>query len=222
MVVAMAVVGLRELAYSSTFQLFGHYIARVETEDRAVALSFDDGPHPRFTPMVLDVLDRYDAKATFFLMGRNLERHPAAARDLIRRGHEIGNHSYSHPKLVFMTPSRVRREIQRTDALIRQLGVTAPIHFRPPHAAKLFVLPYVLTTMDKLSVLGDVDPEEWKGYAASALTASILRQVRRGSIIGLHDTNGIETIRALEQVLDVLTSQGYRVETVSQLMRRAG
>jgi peptidoglycan-N-acetylglucosamine deacetylase len=217
---AAAAVGLRELVNSSTFQLFGDYVARVDTSERVVALTFDDGPSPYHTPKVLDALDRQRVKATFFLMGRNVERYPAVAREVLRRGHEVGNHSYSHPKLVWMSPARVREEIERTDALLRGIGVSGDIPFRPPHAAKFIVLPYVLVQMKKLSVLGDVDPEEWKQYPAPVLTASILRQVRPGSIIGLHDPNGIETLKALENILPALAGQGYRFETISKLVRR--
>lgn len=217
---AVAAAGLREVVSSSTYQLFGDYVARVETREKVVALTFDDGPHPLYTPKVLAALERQHVKATFFLMGRNVERFPAVARDVLRHGHEIGNHSYSHPKLVLMSPGRVREEIERTDALIRAIGVTGPIHFRPPHASKFIVLPYVLTEMRKLSVLGDVDPEEWKGRPAEVMTESILRQVRPGSIIGLHDVMGVESLRTLENILPALAARGYRFETVSELVRR--
>lgn len=218
--VTAGLLGLRELVNSSTYQLFGDSVARIHTTEKVVALTFDDGPHPRHTPVVLDVLDTYGVKATFFLMGRNLERHQAVAQEVVRRGHEIGNHSYSHPKMVLMSPARVREEIERTDGLIRRLGVTGPIHFRPPHAVKFVVLPYVLTRMNKLSVLGDVDPEEWKEPGAAVMTASIMRQVRPGSIIGLHDTLGTETIQTLRNILQALTAEGYRFETVSAFVRR--
>ena len=124
------------------------------------------------------------------------------------------------PKLVLMSPGRVRDEIERTDALIRGLGVTAPIHFRPPHFTKLVILPYVLKSMNKLSVLADVDAEEWRRRPAQVMTESILNEVRPGSIIGMHDPAGVETIRTLENVLASLETQGYRFETVSQLIRR--
>ena len=215
-----ALVALREVVNSSTFQLFGDYVARVETTDRVVALTFDDGPDPFHTPKVLDVLDRYQVKATFFMMGRNVERYPDLARAVLRRGHEIGNHSYSHSRLILMSPQRVRDEIERTDRLLRDIGVTGPIHFRPPHASKFIVLPYVLSEMKKLSVLGDVDPEEWKQRPAAVMTESILRQVRPGSIIGLHDPMGPETLRTLQNILPALTAQGYRFETVSELISR--
>ena len=219
-VLGAAAVTLREVVNSSTFQLFGDYVARVETSEKVVALTFDDGPHPAHTPGVLAVLDEHQVKATFFMMGRNVERYPAVAREVRRRGHEIGNHSYSHPKLVLMSPRRVREEIERTDELLRGIGVSGDIHFRPPHASKFIVLPWVLVQMNKLSVLGDVDPEEWKQRPAAVMTESILRQVRPGSIIGLHDPMGRETLRTLQNILPALAARGYRFETVSALVRR--
>lgn len=216
----VAAVGLREVVNSSTFQLFGDYVARVDTRERVVALTFDDGPSPFHTPRVLAALDQHQVKATFFMMGRNVERYPEVAREVMRRGHEIGNHSYSHPKLVLMSPRRVREEIERTDTLLRDIGVAGAIHFRPPHAAKFIVLPYVLVQMKKLSVLGDVDPEEWKRPSAAVMTESVLRQVRPGSIIGLHDPLGAETLRCLQNILPELKSRGYRFETVSTLAGR--
>ena len=119
-----------------------------------------------------------------------------------------------------MSPRRVREEIERTDTLLRGIGVSGQIHFRPPHAAKFIVLPYVLVQMKTLSVLGDVDPEEWKRPPAAVMTAAILHQVRPGSIIGLHDPLGAETLRTLENILPALTARGYRFETVSALVRR--
>ena len=220
LLVAAAALALREVVNSSTFQLFGDYIARVDTSDKVVALTFDDGPHPLHTPRVLDVLERHHVNATFFMMGRNVERYPAVAREVLTRGHEIGNHSYSHPQLIFMWPGTVREEIERTDTLLRGIGVSDEIYFRPPHAAKFLVLPYVLTQMNKLSVLGDVDPEEWKQRPAEVMTESILHQVRPGSIIGLHDPMGAASLATLENILPALIARGYRFETVSELVRR--
>jgi peptidoglycan/xylan/chitin deacetylase (PgdA/CDA1 family) len=119
-----------------------------------------------------------------------------------------------------MSPRRVRDEIERTDTLLRNIGVSGEIHFRPPHASKFIVLPYVLVQMGKLCVMGDVDPEEWKERPAAVMTESILREVRPGSIIGLHDPMGAETLRTLQNILPALAAEGYRFETVSELVRR--
>jgi peptidoglycan/xylan/chitin deacetylase (PgdA/CDA1 family) len=213
-------VGLRELVNSSRFQLFGDFVARVETSERVVALTFDDGPHPTNTVRMLDLLDRHGVTATFFMMGRNVERHPAIAREVLARGHEVGNHSYSHPKLVLMSPGRVREEIERTDRLLREIGVTGEIRFRAPHASKFLVLPYVLSQMGKLNVQGDVDPAEWKRRPPAVMIASVLEQVRPGSIIGFHDTQGDPTLETVDTVLRTLLERGYRFETVSELVGR--
>jgi peptidoglycan-N-acetylglucosamine deacetylase len=213
-------VGWREVTDSSTFQLFGDYVARVETTAQVVALTFDDGPHPQNTPRILDLLDKYDVKATFFMMGRNVERFPDVTRQVIARGHEVGNHSYSHPKLVWMSPGAVRDEIDRTDRLLREAGVTGPIHFRPPHAAKFVVLPHVLRQTRRLSVLGDVDVEEWKGHRAEVMVAAALSQVRPGSIIGFHDVLGAETAKTVDAVVPELQRRGYAFERISELIRR--
>ena len=122
---AVAAVGLREVVNSSTFQLFGDYVARVDTDDRVVA------------------------------------------REVIRRGHEVGNHSYSHAKLVLMSPRRVRDEIDRTDKL-RDIGVFGEICFRPPHASKFIVLPYVLGLAAR-------------GYRFDTVSALVRRSKRPGS-----------------------------------------
>jgi len=214
--------GLREVVNSSSFQLFGDYVVRVDTTERVVALTFDDGPSPWHTPKVLNELDQHHIRATFFMMGRNVERYPDIARDVLRRGHEIGNHSYSHPKLVLMSPRRVRDEIERTDKLLRDIGVSGEIHFRAPHQTKFIVLPYVLVRMGKLNVMGDVSADEWRQQPAAVMTQSILRNVRPGSIIGMHDPAGAESLRTLQSILPELIAQGYHFETVSDLLRRRG
>lgn len=216
---ALILIALREITNSSTFQLFGDFVARVETTEKVVALTFDDGPHPVNTPRMLDLLDRHGVKATFFMMGRNVERYPEIARQVVLRGHEVGNHSYSHPKMIWMTPVAIRDEIERTDRLLRGVGAAGPLHFRAPHASKFVVLPYVLSQVGKLNVQGDVDPEEWKQRPASVMTASVLEQVRPGSIIGFHDTQGAATLETVDHVVGALRIGGYRFETVSAFIR---
>ena len=208
--------GLRELIHSR-IHLLGDSLIRVETDVKVVALGFDDGPNPKETPLMLDLLDRHGVKATFFMMGRSVERWPDTAREVLRRGHEVGNHSYSHPRLIFMSPARVRDEIERTDALLRGIGVTGPIHFSPPHGAKLVVLPYVLKQMGKLAVYSDTDPEEWKRPPASMMVQTVLSTMRPGSVLGFHDTAGEETRRAVDDIVTRLKAEGYQFVSVSEL-----
>jgi peptidoglycan/xylan/chitin deacetylase (PgdA/CDA1 family) len=216
---AVVAVGLREFI-NGPIQLFGDSVRRIDTTEKVVALTFDDGPLPPHTVRMLDLLDRHQVKATFFMMGRNVERWPDVAREVLARGHEVGNHSYSHPKLVFMSPARVREEIERTDAILRGVGVTGEIYFGPPHGSKFVVLPYVLVQMKKTAVYSYTDPEEWKRPPAEVMVESVLEQVRPGAVMGFHDVMGDETLRAVDQVLTALLAQGYRFETMSEFVGR--
>jgi peptidoglycan/xylan/chitin deacetylase (PgdA/CDA1 family) len=213
---AMLALGLRAFIHSRV-HLICDALVHVETDEKVVALFFDDGPHPTLTPRMLDLLDRHGVKASFFMLGRSVERWPDTAREVVRRGHEVGNHSYSHPRLIFMSPARVRAEIERTDALLRRIGVNGPIHFSTPHGAKLIVLPYVLRQMGKIAVYSDVDPEEWKRPPAATMVAAVMDVVGPGSVIGFHDTAGEETLRAVDEVVTRLVGAGYRFVTISEL-----
>ena len=219
-VLAVAAIGLRELI-NGPIQLFGDDVRRIDTDEKLVALTFDDGPDPTHTPRMLDLLDRHEVKATFFMMGRSVERWPDVARAVLARGHEIGNHSYSHPRLIFMSPARVREEIERTDRLLRGVGVTGEIYFGPPHGSKFLVLPYVLVQMKKTAVYSYTDPEEWKRPPAAVMVERVLRQVRPGAVVGFHDVMGGETRRAVDEVVAALKADGYRFALVSEFVGRS-
>ena len=111
---------------------FGKNIVHLNTNQRIVALTYDDGPSPPYTDPLLDVLAKHDVRATFFMIGNRVQQHPETVRRVIAEGHQIGNHSSSHPVLGLLPPSQVRREIERTDALLRQIGVKGEIVFRAP------------------------------------------------------------------------------------------
>jgi peptidoglycan/xylan/chitin deacetylase (PgdA/CDA1 family) len=218
-VVLATAAGVRQLI-NGPIQLFGDHLRRIDTTEKIVALTFDDGPIPPNTLRMLDLLDRHQIKATFFMMGRNVERWPDVAREVLARGHEVGNHSYSHPRLVFMRPSRVREEIERTDALLRGVGVTGDIYFSPPHGAKLVVLPYVLVKMQKIAIYSYTDPKEWKRPSADVMVERVLLQVRPGAVVGFHDVLGGETLVAVDRVVTTLKAEGYRFEKISNFVER--
>jgi len=123
---------------------FGKNITRLNTDQRVVALTFDDGPSPPYTDQLLDVLAKHNVKATFFMIGNRIERYPETVRRVIAGGHQVGNHSYSHPLLGFLPPNSVQREIERTDKLLRQVGVTGEIVFRAPVLTRFLPVAWVL------------------------------------------------------------------------------
>jgi len=211
-----------KLANSRTFQLFGEIVPRVETSQRVVALTFDDGPTPEAVDQVLSILRERKVKATFFLIGGALEEHPELGRRIAQEGHELGNHSYSHDRMIFKTPSFIREEIERTDQLIRNTGYQGPIQFRPPYGKKLVLLPYYLSKTHRKSIMWDIEPDSNPDLAkdANKIVAHVLSQARPGSIIILHVMykSGAPSLNAVPGIIDGLRQRGYEFKTVSELL----
>jgi peptidoglycan/xylan/chitin deacetylase (PgdA/CDA1 family) len=208
------------------FQFFGGMVTRVETAERAVALTFDDDPTPGRTEEILAILAEYDARATFFLVGQAIEENMAQCQTLAEAGHELGNHSYSHQQMVFRSLAFVREEIETTDRLIRACGYEGAIHFRSPYGKRLLIVPYYLHVTDRLNIYYDVEPESYPDIAhdADRITEHVLARARPGSIILLHVMAGPreETLRAVPEIIEGLQAQGYRFVTVSELIALEG
>ena len=221
---ALAVLALaaRGLSNSRTFQLFGELVPRVETSERVVALTFDDGPTPEATDHILSVLRGRGVKATFFVVGGALEQHPESGRRIAREGHELGNHSFSHERMIFKTPSFIRGEVERTDRLIRDAGQQGPILFRPPYGKKLVLLPYYLSGTRRTTITCDVAPDSDPDLPRDAdrIVASVLSEARPGSIILLHVMykSGAPSLAAVPRIIDGLRERGYEFKTVSELL----
>ncbi|WP_220348737.1 polysaccharide deacetylase family protein [Alkalilimnicola ehrlichii] len=126
-----ALYGVKNLADARSFQLFGNLVHRVDTEKPWVALTFDDGPTPEATERILAILARNEVPATFFFTGAELAANPGLAEKYVAAGHELGNHTYSHRRMLLRSPMFIRHEIEDTDALIRASGYEGPIYFRP-------------------------------------------------------------------------------------------
>ncbi|MFL5347664.1 MAG: polysaccharide deacetylase family protein [Hyalangium sp.] len=218
------VIGLWQLSKARTFQVFGELYARVETPEKVVALTFDDGPSPANTPAVLELLARHQVKATFFMVGQNIEKHRELAARVLAEGHQLANHSYSHKRLVLHSPAFVEEEISRTDALLREVGVRGEILFRAPYGKKLFVLPWLLARDHRKDILFDAVPDDDTTQDAGLITSRVLGAVRPGSIILLHDGWGAKpgTLEAAGRILESLKAQGYRFVTVSELLALGG
>ena len=213
---------LWKVANSRTFQFFGAITARVETEEKLVALTFDDGPTPQLTDEILGVLQAQDVKATFFLIGGELERNPEEGKKIVEAGHEIGNHSYSHERMIFVSPAFVKDEIEKTDALIAAAGYEKPAHFRPPYGKKLFALPYYLSQNNRRTITWDVEPETFPEVAKSseAVAKYVVENTRGGSIILLHVMYDRQkkSLGAVQPIIEGLRQKGFRFVTVSELI----
>ncbi|GAA1354502.1 polysaccharide deacetylase family protein [Saccharothrix algeriensis] len=217
----LGAVGVSALANARTFQLYGGLTSRVETADRVVALTFDDGPDPAGTRPLLEVLAAKGVRGTFYLTGRELAAHPDLGRAIADAGHEIGNHSYAHERMVLMSPDRVADEVERTDALIRATGYAGEITFRPPNGKKLLALPRYLDRHHRRTVTWDVEPDSADAARpAGDLVRDTLDQVRPGSIVLLHGMypGRAATREALGPIVDGLRERGYRFATVAELL----
>ena len=214
--------GAWKLSRSRTLQLFGEIVPRVETSQKAVALTFDDGPTPEATDRVLAVLDQRQAKATFFLIGAEIEQNPELARRIVSHGHEIGNHSYTHKHMVLKSPSFISDEVERTDRLIRGSGYEGKIHFRPPYCYKLVLLPHYLGKTDRKTITMDIEPDSYPEIAGDPekITNHVVERARPGSIILLHVMykSREPSLEAVAGIIDRLKEQGYEFKTVSELM----
>lgn len=184
-----------------------------------VALTFDDGPWPNQTDQILDILSEHDVRATFFMVGRLAERHPAIARRVAAGGHLIGNHTESHAILTRHDREAIRREIVEGSQSIHDVTGVTPRWFRPPGGR---MNPAVLGETERMGmdlVLWDVDPQDWRRPDAGRLVTSVLSRVRPGSVVLLHDGGGdrSETIAALPPLIEGLKARGYFLVTLDEL-----
>jgi peptidoglycan/xylan/chitin deacetylase (PgdA/CDA1 family) len=205
-------------------------IIRRGPSQKVVALTFDDGPSPDYTPLILDILKKHNVKATFFLVGKHVEKYPEVARRIFAEGHEIGNHTYSHRDLVPSSKKKLKREILFNQEVIKKYLGIEPALFRPPRgiyseAVRQFVVKNGLTL-----VLWSVSGIDWAGTPASLIAKRILRYTHPGAIILLHDSGAllrseghsrINTARSLQKVIPALKDKGYKFVTVSELIELA-
>jgi cellulose synthase/poly-beta-1,6-N-acetylglucosamine synthase-like glycosyltransferase/peptidoglycan/xylan/chitin deacetylase (PgdA/CDA1 family)/spore germination protein YaaH len=192
-----------------------------------VAITFDDGPDPEWTPKILDILKAYNVKAAFFLVGVNAERYPSLVRRIVAEGHEIGNHTYYHPNLALCWPEHVRLELNATQLLLETITGRATTLFRPPYAAdtspsrvsELSALE-IAQDLSYLVVLENIDPQDWARPGADIILQRVKQQRRDGSIILLHDAGGdrSQTVQALPEILDWLHTRGDSVVPLSTLL----
>ena len=207
---------------------FGKNIVRLNTDQRIVALTYDDGPNPPYTERLLDVLAKHNVKATFFMIGKRIEKHPETVHRVIAEGHQIGNHTYSHPLLGFLPPFCVQRQIERTDDLIRQYGVVEEIVFRAPMLTRFLPVAYVLAKGDRTHISCDVWSWDWTTQNPDKITETVLKKTLSstgaGSIIVLHDgkaenknANRSGTIEATDRIITALKQDGYRFVRLSDV-----
>lgn len=217
---------LLKVSKNESFQFFGELVSSSETTEKLVALTFDDGPTKGRTEEILSILGENDVRATFYLVGKAISENMDQAQLIVNHGHEIGNHSYSHQRMVFKSFNFVKEEIEQTTDLIREAGYLGEITFRPPYGRKLFVLPYYLKKNGIDTVTWNVEPDSILPLDAAPedLTEYTIKNTRPGSIILMHVMfeSRANSMAAISGIIKGLRSQGYRFVTVSELIKSKG
>jgi peptidoglycan-N-acetylglucosamine deacetylase len=196
-------------------------INSVHVDGPYIALTFDDGPSAVLTPKLLDLLAARHLKATFFVVGQNAADHPEILKRAVKEGHEIANHSWSHPNLGKMSDEAVRRELQKTDDAIAAAIGKRPTLLRPPYGSiTARQKQWIHEEFGYRIIIWDVDPLDWKRPGPSVVTARILKETQAGSIVLAHDIHP-PTIEAMPGTFDQLMKKGFKSVTVTELLGMA-
>ena len=213
-----------QLCKSRTVQVSGEIFSRIETDEKVIALTFDDGPTSGFTEEILDTLAALETRATFFLVGSEMKRRPELTKLIVEGGHEVGNHSFSHYRMVFVDYESVADEVEATNSLIRAAGYEGRIHFRPPYYKKFINLPRYLANNGIVTITSDLDPETTADSSdPEAMANYVAQHAKPGSIILLHVMfrQRSASMASVPLIIRRLRGQGYEFVTVSNLIARA-
>ena len=196
----------------------GISFSRVMVSGNYIAMTFDDGPHPKNTPRLLTMLRERNIKATFYVIGQSVDLYPQILRNTVAEGHEIGNHSHTHRLLSKLSDAEIRKELSSCrDAVARAAGVQ-PRTMRPPYGGLLQrQREWVHAEYNYPTILWSVDPLDWKRPGASVISSRILAGASSGGIVLAHDLHA-QTVDAMPATLDALLRRGFKFVTVSQLL----
>jgi peptidoglycan/xylan/chitin deacetylase (PgdA/CDA1 family) len=197
------------------------------TKDKVVALTFDDGPSPIWTPQILAKLKDYGIKATFFMIGEHVQRYPEIARYVAEQGHEIGNHSFRHHIIFYYKPEELIEDIKHAEKIIRKATGKTTIYFRPPKAWLTAQEKVICSQLGYKIVLWTLNSKDWVGFDDQYIIKYILKNIRPGDIILFHDSGGLlsteggdrhETVNSLTKLIERLQKKGYRFVTITELL----
>ena len=202
-------------------------VYRGSTLGNAVALTFDDGPSPLWTPRILDELKALNVKATFFVLGKHVEQYPNIAKRLVAEGHEIENHTYEHHVLIYYKTYELEKDIKKTESIVRAVTGRTTRYFRPPKAWLMGGEKAKVREMGYRVVLWSLNSKDWVTFDDKYMVKHILSNVQPGDVILFHDSGGVfgteggnreETVKTIHQLVPKLRERGYRFVTVAELL----
>jgi peptidoglycan/xylan/chitin deacetylase (PgdA/CDA1 family) len=202
-------------------------IYRVKSAGKKIALTFDDGPSPKWTPLILDELKKCGIKATFFMVGYHARLYPDVARRVAREGHTIGNHGYAHSVMFYYTPAEIEEEIKYTEHVIREItGVNTKL-FRPPKAWLRHSLKETIKSLGYKVVLWSLNSKDWVRFDHKQIVKFIAERVHNGDILLFHDSGNVfskeggdrtQTVRAIPLLVKTLKEKGYEFVSAEELI----
>lgn len=207
------------------FEKTGQVFWDINTKEKLVALTFDDGPDPIYTPQILDALAKYDAKATFFVIGAEAERFPEIIKRQAKEGHELANHTYRHNFRDNFNENILKKELIQTSNIIQNLTGIKPTLFRP-HSGYYNEKNVNTAINNGYQVIlwsWHQDTKDWKRPGVGKITRNVVSDTKPGDIVIFHDAGGdrTQTVRAVENILEILYKNGYKCVTVSDMIQRS-
>jgi len=202
-------------------------VYRVDTPAKMVALTFDDGPSPKWTPQILEELKKQQVKATFFLLGKHVQAYPQVARMIVVQGCEVGNHTFSHQIIMNLSPEIIQKEIKSTEKAIQDATGVTPVLFRPPKGWVTDKDKKIINRLGYETILWTLNSKDWVTFDDKYIVSFILKRIQPGDIILFHDSGGVfgseggnreETVKSVRMLVEKLKAQGYAVTTVSELL----
>ncbi len=202
--------------YADELAAFSHG----KREEKKIALTFDDGPHPKYTKEILDLLKEYNITATFFMIGRNVALYPNVARRVAQEGHEIGSHTFSHPHMLKIASSDLIEEIKKTEHVFHDIGLPHPTLFRPPEGYRTKEQSQIVKNAGYTMVVWSLDTHDWKSTPSDHIIRHACANIQGGDILLFHDyiSGQNTTITALQALIPKLLEDGYHFVTVSELI----
>ncbi|OGX23735.1 MAG: hypothetical protein A3D10_02635 [Omnitrophica WOR_2 bacterium RIFCSPHIGHO2_02_FULL_48_11] len=202
-------------------------VYRVKTDQKKVALTFDDGPSPVWTPLILDELKKADVKATFFMIGHHVKKYPEIAQRVAQEGHTIANHGYAHSVVLYYTPEEIEEEIKYTEYVIKEITGQTTKYFRPPKAWLPKDIKQKIKAMGYKVILWSLNSKDWVRFSHQYIVKYLVRHIRNGDILLFHDSGDVfkteggsrrQTVLAIPLLVKTLQEKGYEFVALEELL----
>lgn len=204
---------------------YENVVQRVSMTEKLVALTYDDGPHPVYTPQILKVLDQYHVKATFFMIGEQMKKYPGLVKEVLRKGHIIANHTYHHPQNIEVdSPAQIMKELELCEHIIEHLTGRRSKFFRPPHGLVNGTVLSIAQKEGYRTILWTVCADHHDAPTPQLMAQRVIDQIQPGGIILAHDgtfESRWKDVQATSLIIKSLEKQGYRFVTIPELLRKA-